>query len=1818
MGALNLEEFDTEETNVLNLDDFDNQPKSVETNQMTSNEDEPFSSGALNLNDFPETSVRSTSEQTVEDIKPDETEKPDSFLGSMYGSLVETPAAFLTGATMWPIAQAARHGAVGGQWIQEKLGFVPEMTAQEKEEMGDEVDQYISSLGTFQPKTQTGKSNVAMLGKIIEPVSKFSNWATGIIDEKEYPNLHNLAATGVEFGVFAAIPKVAKGAYRLANKGVEISKMHGAKKIAAEKALVEEQKAMLDELNKDVGEGKYDRELDIIKQQERAQTAATEANKAGVQKQRDMKAQLDKISEDAKANYPERNKEFFDQESSQAAVDTPKLEPIEKVKRRVEPVTEEGLPRNEYQIDPDTGKINSTYTATERKVYKIINGKPTLVESVPAQKSVWQIITEPLKNEGGFIDIEPIKKGFEKAPSGEELYKKLIEAHIPIRSIMKSGMSKYLTKLGENPVDWKSVKSFANKIEDKKIFSAIPMAEIASSSNIPPQFQSMFGKSINQFKPEVITEATKVIDPAGRKAVLDFNNANPEMQLKYDGIWDASAAGKGLKLQLTPTNGKFTGRTFLADHVSVEGLQNGLNKLLENNNETTIDFNNKGKGILKTLIAPLMNETGSINIGEMSRIFGKSPKGQSLLSRLKKKGVSHDDLKLSGIEAYLNRIGSRKVDFKDFKKQIDENSFDIEKTTLSDLKGTEYGPEYNPEYNLLKHTPGTYTENLYKFDPNIRSTDLSNKMKVVKDKYQEMKTALLAKNSELNPDDAFGIISKTKAFKELTKERDKIAKEIRNEVKKNNSYTESHWYEEGKNVMAHRRSHERYVEGKDTLYVDEVQSKWHDKGKRDGYKDNKSDKKIIEDIAKQAKVKTVYNPDGSLTVKSRKQITDYLFNKGDSNGLNKLDKAITGFFTSVPNAPMKNNWHQMVMRDVIGEAIAKGKEGISWSTGNIQAKRWQGAKTDYNTLYDKKIKKFMEKEAGAKAIQMKTEIGKDNAYQMQEIFDLNGGPSDWYVYDKDGNAVFHNKDVNKATEFMNEKQSSAPTTENVWYIPITKKLRSLYPDGKVGDLIDTIMAPLRNETGSIRVPFGEKFQQKLNPELRDSIRELGKKAEADGKSMKDYLISRGVDSSTIRATLKLHQMAKEERPMKAGLETPKALNGDFEFFKLKDGEQQVNLGKDANQKIKVSSSDAEVIMSSPQGRKGLTNFFKPSEFMFDRYPKLRNLLDQSREIEATITNELKTEAKHVEGIEKIYPKKKLREEAGAWWMKQQAFGNDALKKMGIKAKDFVEYEGLKTELQPLFKDLFDRINEQRVKLGKRKIAETKDYLTFFERESFFTDAKNLIKGKATDVERTNLILDDLATINQRQAAPIKDSVAFHHLGRRGLDKGIKLDLDPLSIYSRYLNESLRHIHMSPLNAFVKELLTSKLLDVETGKSVRFKNVNPSAAAEIGSWNNKLAGLPNLQLPRTFERLAQRGMNNLTTAQLFGNLRTAVVQSVALFPTAVKFGYTNTAKGIADMAIKRSNAPIKESTSLQNAVMDAAVNDMARVIAGTKMQKIESGAKNLAAKPMVWIDYLAREATFRTAWNNLEGKVKRGEMTKREAIRIADSEVVRTQGSGAVTELSPIQRNVIGKMATLWQTFTINHINFIAKDVLGINDPKANPKQTATRVIRYVGGMLAINALFEHVGGIQSPMPAPVQTLVRGLNEGDRTSAVVLKTVLEVAEAFPFGGSVKFGSSPIGPLAEHAKDIAEALSGNSAYNKNMLDNAINGDEKAMLALAEIIGKTVGVPGTSQTAKYLRGKERGEGNIRAAFGNLGKQSTVSRKKYKRSSRRRSRRR
>jgi hypothetical protein len=139
--------------------------------------------------------------------------------------------------------------------------------------------------------------------------------------------------------------------------------------------------------------------------------------------------------------------------------------------------------------------------------------------------------------------------------------------------------------------------------------------------------------------------------------------------------------------------------------------------------------------------------------------------------------------------------------------------------------------------------------------------------------------------------EAFG--SKQEALSKLkSRAASQRAKEI------GDTFLSSHFNEP--NILAHMRLNDRTVDGKPTLFVEEIQSDWHQAGRKKGYGKQPTYAEGMEG-----------NPEGFLGMKQ-----------------------------GVPDAPFKTSWHELTLKKALNEASTKGYDQIAFTTGATQADRY--------------------------------------------------------------------------------------------------------------------------------------------------------------------------------------------------------------------------------------------------------------------------------------------------------------------------------------------------------------------------------------------------------------------------------------------------------------------------------------------------------------------------------------------------------------------------------------------------------------------------------------------------------------------------------------------------------------------------------------------------------------------------------------------------------------------------------------------------------------------------------------------------------------
>lgn len=166
-----------------------------------------------------------------------------------------------------------------------------------------------------------------------------------------------------------------------------------------------------------------------------------------------------------------------------------------------------------------------------------------------------------------------------------------------------------------------------------------------------------------------------------------------------------------------------------------------------------------------------------------------------------------------------------------------------------------------------------------------------------------------------------------------------MSEQARAKIRSGKDFTNSHFDES--NVFAHVRFDERTVDGKKVLFLEEIQSDWHQQGRKTGYSGDEKElvkklaelNKIKEEILKEAEPFTSKNKDAPREILDRHtSVTDRI---------NILEREIEK--SRVPDAPFRSTWHEFVLKRMIRYAAENGFDRIAWTTGEQQVERYGSA-----------------------------------------------------------------------------------------------------------------------------------------------------------------------------------------------------------------------------------------------------------------------------------------------------------------------------------------------------------------------------------------------------------------------------------------------------------------------------------------------------------------------------------------------------------------------------------------------------------------------------------------------------------------------------------------------------------------------------------------------------------------------------------------------------------------------------------------------------------------------------------------------------------
>ena len=166
-------------------------------------------------------------------------------------------------------------------------------------------------------------------------------------------------------------------------------------------------------------------------------------------------------------------------------------------------------------------------------------------------------------------------------------------------------------------------------------------------------------------------------------------------------------------------------------------------------------------------------------------------------------------------------------------------------------------------------------------------------------------------------------------------------------------HTSAHW--KTRNILASLRTTDLLdTDGQEGLMLQEVQSDWHQAGRKAGYK-SPAERAMRERKAKAA---------GRLLTLDEQELEEMLGPPPSEAG-------------EVEEAPYSKTWRTMALRRAIRHAVLEGKKFVAWPTGRQQADMYDLRKVIDEVIYD---------EHGENLIV----IGEDGKVLQQEVIELNG------------------------------------------------------------------------------------------------------------------------------------------------------------------------------------------------------------------------------------------------------------------------------------------------------------------------------------------------------------------------------------------------------------------------------------------------------------------------------------------------------------------------------------------------------------------------------------------------------------------------------------------------------------------------------------------------------------------------------------------------------------------------------------------------------------------------------------------------------------
>ena len=506
---------------------------------------------------------------------------------------------------------------------------------------------------------------------------------------------------------------------------------------------------------------------------------------------------------------------------------------------------------------------------------------------------------------------------------------------------------------------------------------------------------------------------------------------------------------------------------------------------------------------------------------------------------------------------------------------------------------------------------------------------------------------------------------------------------------------------------------------------------------------------------------------------------------------------------------------------------------------------------------------------------------------------------------------------------------------------------------------------------------------------------------------------------------------------------------------------------------------------------------------------------------------------------------------GVFAIAEQEGGLKILTDGGIKkiptltSKERSVYDYMRGELETRF----GQLQQARVLTGQEPLKKVQNYFTFFRNlegtQKLGHDIYNL---------RSDLISDQF----------IKANVKAFPFVKRSRDKFGILELDAFGIFEKYNEMAFKHMELSPTLAKSRRLIDSNY----PHSGFDLKSSNPEGYEFIHKWINTVAGVGTKSQVPFVEKGFSALNRNLLFATLSLNFRSALIQPSAMVNTATEIGAKWTQVGIREI-MKKGSKEFAHRTSLhlKGREYDVSALESFNQITGG-LSRVRNRAAKAGLVPLRELDMITAEITWHGAYQKGLRELK---LSHTKAGFYADDVVVKTQASASLSDRAPIQRSVLGRTVTLYQTFVINNWGFLTQDVLRIGRDKPLKFETYKKVSRWIIGASAMNIFFRDIIGTHSPFPNPIKAFAEEMKKNDPEGwRLIWNPLAEMGGLLPIvGGGLEFGSTPGGAALQVTEDAFRILSSAPGLKRHPL---------------RVIGQVAGIPGTVQLDKLARERKK----------------------------------